>query len=251
MKKIFNLSLTFAALSIVFYFSSCANASNTPGNDVIPTTPTEVTVPATITSGIVTAATTDSNGSKTTTLSASNGSYTFTESSNANVNTSILSRAASVDNTKSGVWTFSETGSSIPKYSGIYYGDISQFSSIEVKLTLIIKKALNNGSLKNVVENQSFSMEATTFTFNATIPEVSVMKNEVTELALNNEEIDNKIFKNIYNSYTLFTNNTCYSGGTEYDARSLKWPQTDITVIKVDGKLYKARKESSNGKISY
>lgn len=251
MKKLFNLSLAIAALSIVFSFSSCANASNSPGNDVIPTTPIEVTVPATTTSGSVTAATTDSNGNKTATLSASNGSYTFTESSNANVNTSILSRAAFVDSSKNGVWTFSETGSSIPKYSGIYYGNISQFSSIEVKLTLIINKVLDNGSLKNVTENQIFSMEATTSTFHATIPEVSVMINEVTELALNNEEIDNKIFKNIYNSYTLFTNNTCYSGGTEYAARSLHWPQTDITVIKVDGKLYKAKKVSYNGNISY
>ena len=252
MKKLFNLSLAIAALSIVFSFSSCANASNSPGNDVIPTTPIEVTVPATTTSGSVTAATTDSNGNKTATLSASNGSYTFTESSNANVNTSILSRAAFVDNTKNGVWTFSETGSSIPKYSGTYYGNISQFSSIEVKLTLIINKVLDNGSLKNVTENQIFSMEATTSTFHATIPEVKVMKNEVTELALNNEEIDNKIFRNKYNNkYTLFTNNKCYIGSEEYSARSLHWPQTDITVIKVDGKLYKAKKVSYNGNISY
>ena len=247
MKTFFKLPLVVAALAMAFIFSSCSNLFNNSEPNIVPT-PTTETVSATNTEGNVAAATTDTNGNKTATLNAVNGSYTFTESLNANSN---KGSNAAVDTTKSGVWFFTETGSSTPKYSGTYVGNISLLASETVTLTLTIQSVLDNGNIKPLSEAIEFSFTAALDAFLATIPQVTVIRNAVTELTYNSEELNDKLFTSKDNCNYLFTGNKCYQGGNLIDTRSLDFPVTDITIIKIENKLYKALKTTSGGTPTY
>ena len=250
MKKIVKLSMVAAALAAAFAFASCANESAPVVPFVLPTVTGDST-PVT-TTGSVTAPTTDSNGNKTASLTASNGTYKFTETAGSNASTSVASRAATVDTSKSGTWTFTETGAQNPKYTGTYKGDISQFTSVEVKLSLTVKKILKDGNLKNVTAVE-FDFSANVSLFNATIPSVSVRTisdatTTVTEYAFNSDELNNKIFftkaDNNTNQWVIFTGNKCYTGGLEGDARSKQHEYPTTTIIKTGNKLYKSTKFS-------
>ncbi len=250
MKKIVKLSMVAAALAAAFAFASCANESAPVVPFVLPTVTGDST-PVT-TTGSVTAPTTDSNGNKTASLTASNGTYKFTETAGSNANTSVISRTATVDTSKSGTWTFTETGAQNPKYTGTYKGDISQFTSVEVKLSLTVKKILKDGNLKNVTAVE-FDFSANVSLFNATIPSVSVRTitdetTTVTEYAFNSDELNNKIFftkaDNNTNQWVIFTGNKCYTGGLEGDARSKQHEYPTTTIIKIGNKLYKSTKFS-------
>ena len=246
MKKIVKLSMVAAALAAAFAFASCANESAPVVPFVLPTA-TPVT-----TTGSVTAPTTDSNGNKTASLTASNGTYKFTETAGSNASTSIVSRAATVDTSKSGTWTFTETGAQNPKYTGTYQGDIPEPTSEEVKLSFTVNKILKDGNLKNVTAVE-FDFSANVSLFNATIPSVSVITisdatTTVTEYAFNSDELNNKIFftkaDNNTNQWVIFTGNKCYTGGLEGDARSKQHEYPTTTIIKTGNKLYKSTKFS-------
>ena len=172
MKLFKSLSVLLFASALAFGFISCKNDDDDG-------TPSTQGTGAVSTTGEVTGATTNASGQKTVTLNGSNGSYFFTET-NSGASASIVFRAA-VDTTKGGTWTFTEKDTKIPKYFGSYKGDISKFTSEEVKLGLTVEKEVNNQvSLMNLTDMKNFDFNASVSTFNAEIPAVEAEKLVVT-----------------------------------------------------------------------
>ena len=162
------LLTTSILLTFSLFVTGC---SNDDGNSPQTVTPTS-------TSGSIAAATTNASGQKTASLSTSTGTYAFTETS---AQAASLLRAATVDETKSGAWTFTEKDKTSAKYSGTYKGDISQLAKAEVKLSLTVTQTANSeGQLVNA-ESVSFDLTATTSKFTAAIPEVKEASEAKTE----------------------------------------------------------------------
>jgi hypothetical protein len=152
--------------SILLALSLLATGCSNDDGDTPPViTPTS-------TSGAVQSATTNDSGQKTASLSTSGGTYAFTETSAQSASLVRAADTATVDETKSGTWTFTEKDKTSAKYSGTYKGDISQLAKAEVKLSLTVTQTANSeGQLVNA-ESVSFDLTATTSKFTATIPEV-------------------------------------------------------------------------------
>lgn len=158
--------------TIIFFaisFIACSNGSSTPGgalngsdNEIAATTSGSVSAPV----------------EGTATLSAQNGTYIFnsTPASSANM------RAAS---TSDGTWEF-KNKLGITKYSGEHTGDIEKLGTEDVNFELDVKKAMDLlGEETDVIEEKSFDFEASTDSFQADIPEVTVPQ-PITQEALIN-----------------------------------------------------------------
>ncbi len=167
------------------------------------------TTPAVIaasTAGSVAAA---ANGRAT--LEARNGTYTFISSSSASANI-----RAAVDTSQSGTWEF-KNKLGITKYSGDYEGDIADFGSEEVKLELTIEEAMDFlGEEIAVKEEKSFDFEASTDSFQADIPEVTVPQ-PITQEALINFGYITGAFYEGNGSMTDLTNWMNTYGQNEYN----------------------------------
>ncbi|MBQ9207302.1 MAG: hypothetical protein IJ158_11410 [Treponema sp.] len=174
--------------------------------------------------------------------------YEFTEI--PSINASLVSRAATVNTSKSGTWEFYEKN--VHKYGGSYKGDILAFSTVVsesstegLALELTVEKALDNGSLVTVVADSknTFKFEVNADkSFEVTIPAVTISESSK-KYAINVSDSDGCTVQIGYYLETVTT-------ATRGDSLTLKvTPPEDTAEVGYEIDTVTVTKDSDNSEL--